>query len=68
VSDQGPPTPAPWNRWPVFIPYLVIAVVMVAVFRLAGRGWIGALTAGIVLAGVVGTLVVLVGSRMGRRR
>jgi hypothetical protein len=51
----------------VLIVYLVLAVVLVAVLRLAGRGWVGTITAGIVLTGVVGTLVVLLGSRAARR-
>jgi hypothetical protein len=68
MEYRGRPTPAPWNRVPVMILYLVMAAVIVAMLRLAGRGWIGALSAGIVLAGVVGTLVVLVGGRIGRRQ
>lgn len=61
------PVPSRSNRWPVLIVYLVLAVVLVAVLRLAGRGWVGTITAGIVLTGVVGTLVVLLGSRAARR-
>jgi hypothetical protein len=61
------PTPTRRNRGPVLLLYLAIAIAMVGILRLVGRGWIGAITAGIVLAGVVGTLVVLAGSlRRGR--
>ena len=68
MEYRGRPTPAPWNRWPVLMLYLIVAAVLVAVLRFAGRGWIGALSAGIVLAGVVGTLIVLVGGRIGRHQ
>ena len=54
--------PRAWNRGPVLALYAVLAIVLVAVLRFAGRGWIGAVTAGLVLAGVVSVLLVLVGS------
>jgi len=33
-----------------------------AVLRLVGRGWIGAITTGLVLAGVIVTLLIVAGS------
>ncbi len=56
------PVPSPWNVGPLLILYLALFGVIMAVLRLAGRGWIGAITAGLVLAGVLCTLLVLVGS------
>ena len=56
------PLPAPWNRGPLTALYLVLLAVIVAALRLIGRGWIGAITAGLVLAGVLTTPLVLAGS------
>ncbi len=56
------PLPAPWNRGPLTALYLVLLAVSIAVLRVIGRGWIGAITAGLVLAGVLCTLLVLTGS------
>ncbi len=56
------PLPSPWNRGPLLVLYLVLLAASIAVLRLAGRGWIGASTSGLVLAGVVCTLLVLAGS------
>lgn len=41
--------------------YFLLLVVIIAVLRILGRGWIGAVTAGIVLAGVLCTLLILLG-------
>ncbi len=46
--------------------YLFILVVIIAVLRVLGRGWIGAITAGLILTGVFTTLLVL--ARNYRRR
>lgn len=60
------PLPSPKNRGPVLALYLALAVVAVVALRLLGRGWVGAITAGLVVAGVLATLLVLLGSRWGR--
>jgi hypothetical protein len=60
------PLPSPKNRGRVFALYLALAVAAVVVLRLLGRGWVGAITAGLVVAGVLATLLVLLGSRRGR--
>jgi len=62
-----PPLPSPWNRGPLLVLYLVLLIVIIAVLRLIGRGWVGAIAAGLVLAGVLTTLVVLVGDYRRRR-
>jgi hypothetical protein len=56
------PLPAPWNRGPLTALYLVLLAVIITVLRVIGRGWIGAITAGLVLAGVLTTLLILVGN------
>jgi hypothetical protein len=63
---MGQGTPAPWNRGPVAICYGALVVVSVVTLRLIGRGWVGAITAGVVIAGVVTTLLVLVGGTLFR--
>jgi hypothetical protein len=60
---RRPPLPSPWNRGPVLVLYLVLIAALIAVLRLAGRGWVGAITAGLVLAGAVCTLLVVLGDR-----
>lgn len=57
------PVPPPRAFGPLVLLYLALAVVASAALRLAGRGWVGAITAGIVLAGAAATLVMLVGYR-----
>jgi hypothetical protein len=64
--SQG--TPAPWNRGPVVIVYGAILIISIAILRFAGRGWVGAITAGLVLAGVVTVLLVLAGGARLRAR
>jgi hypothetical protein len=59
---RRPPLPSPGNRGPLLLLYLVLLVAIVALLRLAGRGWLDAITAGLVLASVVCTLLVLAGS------
>ncbi len=61
------PLPSPRNRGPLTLLYLVVLVVAIAVLRLVGRGWIGAITAGLVLAGVIVTLLIVAGSDRRRR-
>jgi len=56
------PLPSPRNRGPLTLLYLVILAVAIAVLRLVGRGWIGAITAGLVLSGVIVTLLIVAGS------
>ncbi len=48
--------------------YLAVFGVIMAVRRLAGRGWIAAVTGGLVLAGVLCTFLVLAGDFRRRRR
>lgn len=60
---RDPPVPSPWNRGPILVLYLVLIAILIAVLRLAGRGWIGAITAGLVLAGVLCTLLAVLGSQ-----
>ena len=62
-----PQLPSPWNRGPLLVLYLVLLIVIIAVLRLIGRGWVGAIAVGLVLAGVLTTLVVLVGDYRRRR-
>ncbi len=62
------PLPSPWNRGPLLILYLAVFGVIIAVLRLAGRGWIGAVTGGLVLASLLCTLLVLAGDCRRRRR
>jgi hypothetical protein len=57
-----PPLPAPWNRGPLTLLYLVLLGATTALLRLAGRGWISATIGGLILAGALFTLLVLVGS------
>lgn len=61
------PLPAPWNRGPLLALYLVLLTVIIAALRVIGRGWIGAITAGLVLAAVLTTLLVLAGNYHRRR-
>ncbi len=58
---RRPPLPEPWNVSRVLALYVALLVALVAALRLAGRGWVGATTAGLVLAGVLCTLLVVVG-------
>ncbi|MDQ2785624.1 MAG: hypothetical protein M3Y58_11560 [Chloroflexota bacterium] len=53
--------PSPWNRDPLLILSLAVFGVIIAVLRRAGRGWIGAVTDSLVLAGLLCTLLVLAG-------
>ena len=64
---RKPPLPSPWNRGPLSVLYLVLLIVIVAVLRVIGRGWVGAIAAGLVLAGVLTTLAVLAGDYRRRR-
>jgi len=48
--------------WPFFLVYLVVLIVTVAALRFLGRGWFGAIFAGLVLAGVLATLLMLLAS------
>ena len=48
--------------WPFVLVYLVTLIAAVAVLRSLGRGWIGAIIAGLVLAGILGTLLMLLAS------
>ncbi len=59
--------PSPWNRGPLLILALAVFGVIIAVLRLAGRGWIGTVTGSLVLAGLLCTLLVLVGDCRRRR-
>jgi hypothetical protein len=61
------PLPASWNRGPLLALYLVLLIIIIVVLRVIGRGWIGAITAGLVLAGVLTTLLILVGNYRRRR-
>ena len=47
--------------------YLALFGVIIVALRLTGRGWIGAVTGGLVLAGLLCTLLVLVGDCRRRR-
>ncbi len=67
TSMDTQPLPSPRNRRPFTVLYLVVLIVAIAVFRLLGRDWVGAITAGLVLAGVIATLLILVGSDRRRR-
>ncbi len=60
---RRPPLPAPWNRGPLLVLYLFLAGATTALLHVAGRGWIGATLEGLILAVVLLTLLVLVGSR-----
>jgi hypothetical protein len=62
-----PPVPSPWNRRPLTLLYLALLIVAITALRLLGRGWIGTITAGIPVAGIVWTLLVLLGSSRRRR-
>ncbi len=61
------PLPSPRNRGPLTILYLVVLAVAIAVLRLVERGWIGAITAGLMLSGVILTLLIVTGSDRRRR-
>jgi len=60
---REPPLPAPWNRGPLAILYLFLIVAATAFLRFAGRGWITAIIGGLIVAGALFTLLVLLGSR-----
>ncbi len=62
------PLPSPWNRGPLLMLSLAVFGVIIALLRLAGRGWIGAVTGSLVLAGLLCTLLVLVGDWRRRHR
>jgi len=62
------PLPSPWNRGPLLILSLAVFGVIIVALRLAGRGWIGAVTGSLVLAGLLCTLLVLVGDWRRRHR
>jgi len=64
---QRPLLPSPWNYGPLSALYLVLLIVIIAALRVIGRGWVGAITAGLVLAGVLTTLAVLAGDYRRRR-
>ncbi len=54
--------PSRGNTAPLVALSFLLLAVIIAVLRVLGRGWIGAVTAGIVLAGVLCTLLILLGS------
>ncbi len=54
--------PSRGNTAPLVARYFLLLAVIIAVLRVLGRGWIGAVTAGLVLAGVLCTLLILLGS------
>ncbi len=56
------PLPSPWNRRPVTFLYLAALVVTILTLHAGGRGWISAIVGGLILAAVLVTLLVLVGS------
>lgn len=59
---REPPLPSPWNRGPLtFLSLTALAVVILALHA-AGRGWISAIVGGLILAAVLITLLVLLGS------
>ncbi len=60
---REPPLPAPWNRGPLVVLYIVLIAATTAFLRFAGRGWISAVIGGLILAGALFTLLVLMGSR-----
>ncbi len=62
------PLPSPWNRGPPLILSLAVFSVIIAALHLPGRGWIGAVTGSLVLAGLLCTLLVLAGDCRRRRR
>ncbi len=64
---RRPPLPSPWNHGPLSALYLVLLIVIIAALRVIGRGWVGAITAGLVLAGVLTTLAILAGDYRRRR-
>jgi hypothetical protein len=53
----------PVRTWPFALVYLGILAATIALLRLLGRGWTGAVISGLVLAGLLTTLVLLAGSR-----
>ncbi len=61
------PLPSPRNRGPLTLLHLVVLAVAIAVLRLVGRGWISAITTGLVLSGVIVTLLIVAGSDRRRR-
>ncbi len=54
--------PSRGNTAPLVALSLLLLAVIIAVLRVLGRGWISAVTAGLVLAGVLCTLLILLGS------
>lgn len=60
---RKPPLPAPWNRGPLAVLYLFLIGATTALLHFAGRGWISAVIGGLILAGALFTLLVLMGSR-----
>ncbi len=64
MSDDLRPgsLPSRENTAPLVARYLLLLAVIIAALRVLGRGWIGAVTAGLVLAGILCTLLILLGS------
>lgn len=64
---QEPSVPSPRNRGPLVLLYLALLAVAIAALRFVGRGWVGAITAGLPIAACVWTLLVLLGNYRRRR-
>lgn len=60
---REPPLPAPWNHRPLAVLYLFLIGATTAFLRFAGRGWTSAVIGGLILAGALFTLLVLIGRR-----
>ena len=56
------PLPSPWNRGPLTFLYLAALIVTILTLHAEGRGWLSAIVGGLILAAVLVTLLVLVGS------
>ncbi len=54
--------PSRGNTAPLVGLYLLLLAVIIAVLRALGHGWIGAVTTGLVLTGVLCPLLILLGS------